>query len=150
MFNRGNITRPARMGWLRSAAAGGLLVVAGAACGGSASHSSTAAPSAAAPAGDQTVAPRVDPSSDQVASAIAAVKSRVSISFLPTEQYVRAFGDAACTAFDQGKTKPQVQALVLQAASQIPSGSISAADADFAVRTAVNLFCPGYADRLAS
>jgi hypothetical protein len=96
------------------------------------------------------VAPRIDPSSEQIADAIAQVKSRISTSIVPTDTYVRAFGDAACGAFDQGKTQPQVRQLVLQAASQLPTLKISSADADFAVRTAVDLFCPGYSARLAS
>jgi hypothetical protein len=145
---RNNVARSLRIGWLRSALAGSLLLLAAAACG-SASHSSSPA-KAATSAGGPSVAPRINPSPEQVADVIAEVKSRIAVPFLPTDAYVRAFGDAACTAFDQGKTESQVRELVLQAASQLPSATISTSDADFAVRTAVSLFCPGYSARLSS
>jgi len=85
-----------------------------------------------------------------VTDVIAQVKNRIPMSFVPNEGHARSFGDAACTAFDQGKTAPQVRELVMQAASQLPSIKISSADANFAVGAAVNLFCPGYAAKLAS
>ncbi len=122
------------------------LLLAGTACGPKSESPSAA--NAAASAGAPTLAPRTDPSADQVALAIAAVKERIQTPFLPSEGHVRAFGDAACSAFDQGKTAPQVRGLVLQAASQLPSATVSAADADFAVGTAVNLFCPAYSTKL--
>ena len=130
-----------------------LLLVVGAACGTKSQSSSPASPAKAAatsgqdPAaspGTHRIASRVNPSSEQVAVVITRVKQRLPMSFLPNESHVRAFGDAACTAFDQGKTAPQVRDLVMQAASQVPSIKVLPADADFAVGTAVNLFCPGY------
>jgi hypothetical protein len=81
---------------------------------------------------------------------IAQVKERIPMSFQPNGSHVLAFGDAVCTAFDQGKSAAQVKTLVLQAASQLPAITVSSANAAFAVGTAVNLFCPGYSAKLAS
>ncbi|MGH9223921.1 MAG: DUF732 domain-containing protein [Acidimicrobiales bacterium] len=131
---------------LASAVGVTLLLLAGTACG-TKSRSASAANSAASPAAP-TVAARTDPSAEQVAVAIAQVKERIRMPVVPSEGHVRSFGDAACSAFDQGKTAPQVRGLVLQAASQLPSITVSAADADFAVGTAVNLFCPAYSSKL--
>ena len=129
-----------------SAVGGTLLLLAGSGCG---TKSQSAAPAdSAASAAAPTVAARTDPSAEQVAVAIAAVKERVRTSIVPNEGYVRAFGDAACSAFDQGKTALQVRGMVMQAASQLPSLTVSPTDADFAVGTAVKLFCPAYSTKL--
>jgi hypothetical protein len=88
----------------------------------------------------------VNPSSAQVQAALATMPQ--SPLFKPTEAQGRQFGDQVCTAFDQGQSFAQIKASALQAASRIPLVSISAADIDRAVRTAVNLFCPGYQSRL--
>jgi hypothetical protein len=51
-----------------------------------------------------------------------------------------------CTAFDQGQTFAQVKATGLSMVSAyVP---VSAAAADYAVRTAVALYCPAYASKL--
>lgn len=133
-----------------------LLLLAGAACGAgspsstAASASASAATSApAASTGGQTPVLRTSPSPEQLASVIAQVKDRIPMSFQPNDGHVRAFGDAVCTAFDQGKSAPEVKALVLQAASQLPAITVSPANAAFAVGTAVHLFCPGYSAGLA-
>jgi hypothetical protein len=122
-----------------------LLLLAGTACG---TKSGSASAAGAASAGAPTVAPRTDPSAEQIAAAITEVTERIRTPFVPTEGHARAFGDAACSAFDQGKTAAQVRGLVLQAASQLPSITVSPADADFAVGAAVKLFCPGYSVKL--
>lgn len=133
-----------------------LLLLAGAACGTASQSTSptkaaaTSDQASAASPGAQSTASRTNPSSGQVTDVIAQVKNRIPMSFVPNEGHARSFGDAACTAFDQGKTAPQVRELVMQAASQLPSIKISSADANFAVGAAVNLFCPGYAAKLAS
>lgn len=129
-----------------SAAGVTLLLLAGTACGTKSESARSA--NAAAAAGAPVVAARTDPSAEQIALAIAEVTARIRTPFVPTEGHVRAFGDAACSAFDQGKTAAQVRGLVLQAASQLPSITVSPADADFAVGTAVNLFCPAYSNKL--
>jgi hypothetical protein len=131
-----------------------LLLLAGAACGSKAAPTTTAAVSSPAGAstsqGVQATAPRTSPSSEQLADVIAQVKERIPMTFQPNEGHVRAFGDAVCTAFDQGKTASQVRGLVLQAASQLPAITVSQANATFAVETAVHLFCPGNSAKLAS
>ena len=131
------------------ASAGGLtlLLLAGTACGTTSQPATTATP-AASPA-VHTVAARTDPSPEQVAAAIAQVRERIKMTFVPNETHVRAFGDAACSAFDQGKTGSQVKDLVLQSASQLPAITVTPADADFAVGAAVQMFCPGYSNQLA-
>ena len=129
-----------------SAVGATLLLLAGTACG-TKSESASAAKTAASGRAP-TVTARTDPSAQQIALAIAEVRERIRMPFVPSEGHVRAFGDAACSAFDQGKTAPQVRGLVLQAASQLPSVTVSPADADFAVGTAVKLFCPAYSNKL--
>ena len=94
----------------------------------------------------QTV-PRRNPSSAEVQAAIAQIHQRIPF-YTPTEAQAREFGNQVCSAFDAGATFAQVRASVLQAASRIPLVTISSADADFAVRTAVALFCPGYQSKL--
>lgn len=76
-------------------------------------------------------------------SAIAALGQRIPL-FSPTDAQLRTFADAVCTSFDQGQTMAQVQATVRQAVTHIQGASLSPADADFAVRTVVQLRCPGY------
>ncbi len=136
-----------------------LLLVVGAGCGARSQSSSGTAVAAGAPASApasasaataQGPAPRTSPSIEQLTTVIAQVKERIPMTFQPNASHVVAFGDAVCTAFDQGKSGSQVKGLVLQAASQLPAITVSAADATFAVGTAVNLFCPGYSARLAS
>ncbi len=100
-------------------------------------------PSSSAP----TVVPRINPSSAQVQAAIAQLRQRIPL-FSPTEAQARQFGDQVCTAFDQGQTYAQVKATGMQMVSQVPFITVSSADADFAIRTAVQLFCPGYQSRL--
>lgn len=152
-------SRPLRR-TMGSAVAMTLLVVAGVGCGAKSQSASPAnaptmpaqqavAESAPSPA-TSDVAARTSPSPQQVADVIAQIKQRIAMSFEPNELHVRAFGDAACTAFDENRTAAQARDMVMQAASQLPSVTISTEDADFAVRTAVTLFCPGYSDRLAS
>ena len=100
------------------------------------------APAAAAkPAPGQ----RVDPSSAAVQAAVAALHQRIPL-FAPTNAQLLAFADAACASFDRGQTAAQVQATVQQAVSQVQGASLSAADAQFAVATVVQLRCPGLLD----
>jgi hypothetical protein len=107
----------------------------------------TTAPATQAPAPKSTIAPRLNPTSAQVMAAVGQIRQRIPL--LPqNEAYARQFGDAVCTAFDQGFSAAQVQAQVLQAVSQVPLIKVLPADADFAVKTAVQLFCPGYLSKL--
>ena len=112
----------------------------------------TAAPAQAAPtpapapAGTAAPAlpPRMNPTSAQVRAAI----SSLGLPVTPSDAQARQFGDSVCDAFDAGQTFAQVKAGALQAASQIPFVRVSSAAVDSAVRSAVNLFCPGHASKL--
>jgi hypothetical protein len=86
---------------------------------------------------------RVNPTSAEVKAAIATLHQRIPM-FAPTESQLRTFADAVCTSFDQGQTAAQVQATVRQAVTHIQGASLSASDAEFAVRIVVKLRCPGY------
>lgn len=113
----------------------------------------TAPPTTAAPAAPPpTAAPvtptfakgqRINPTSAQVQGAITTLRQRIPL-FQPTEPQLRTFADAACTALDQGQSRAQVQSAVQQAVTYVQGASLSAADAEFAVRTVVGLTCPGY------
>ena len=108
-----------------------------------ASAAAPAAPAApGAPAGP-TKAARLSPSSAEIQSVIALVSQRIPL-FRPTEAQVRQFGNDVCGAFDSGAPYTQVKAQVQQALPKTPLVTISSADVDYAIRTAVGLFCPGY------
>jgi hypothetical protein len=85
----------------------------------------------------------VNPTSAQVQAAITTLHQRIPL-FEPNEAQLRTFADAACTQFDQGQTHAQVVETVRRAVTYIQGASLSAADADFAVRTVLQLRCPGY------
>jgi outer membrane biosynthesis protein TonB len=104
------------------------------------------APAPAAPAGP-TKAARLSPSSAEIQGVIAQVSQRIPL-FRPTEAQVRQFGNDVCSAFDAGLPYDQVKAQVQQALPKVPLVTISSADVDYAIRTAVGLFCPGYAPLL--
>ena len=91
--------------------------------------------------------PRLNPASFQVFQAIQQLALRIPL-FKPSEAQARQFGDMVCTAFDQGSSYVDVRAGVLSAVGQVPGLSVSAADADYAIRTAVGLFCPGHKSKL--
>lgn len=67
----------------------------------------------------------------------------------PTVAQVNELGDKVCTAFDEGQTVEQVKASGMAMAADNPWVKISGAGADYVVKTAVTLYCPGYADKLA-
>jgi len=98
---------------------------------------------AGAPAGPTTAA-RLTPTSAQVKAAIAQIGAGLPVS----EAQAREFGNQVCTAFDQGQSASAVKATALQAAQKVPFVSVSAAQVDAAVRSAVQLFCPGYASKV--
>lgn len=114
------------------------------------SPSTTAAPIAAAapapaPAPPAKLAPgqRAPYTSAGVQAAITSLHQRIPL-FSPTDPQLRTFADAVCTSFDQGQTYAQVQATVQQAVSHIQGNSLSPSDAEFAVRTVLQLRCSGY------
>jgi hypothetical protein len=78
-----------------------------------------------------------------VQTAATALHQRIPL-FAPTDAQLENFADAVCTSFDQGQTWSQVVATVQDAVSRIQGQSLSQPDADFAVRTVVQLRCPGY------
>ncbi len=86
---------------------------------------------------------RVNPTSAQVQAAIAELHGRIPL-FQPNDPQLRTFADAVCTSFDQGQSFAQVTSTVQQAVSNVQGASLSAADADFAVRTVLQLRCPGW------
>jgi hypothetical protein len=94
-----------------------------------------------------TAVPRLNPASFQVFQAIQHLSLRIPL-FKPTEAQARQFGDTVCTAFDEGKSYAEVRAGVLSAVGQVPGLTVTAADADYAIRTAVDLFCPGHRSKL--
>jgi len=110
----------------------------------------TTAPPAASAVAEvvSTLAARTVPSAQQVSAAIAGIKSRVQLPlfFQVTPAHVADIGNQICTAFDQGKSFAEVKATGLATVSQYVPVSLDAAD--YAVRTAVAMYCPGYASRL--
>ena len=99
------------------------------------------------PAPVSTAVPRRNPTSFEIFQALQQIQARVPM-FQLTEAQARQFGDQVCTAFDQGASFAQVKAGVKAAVSQVPLVSVSDADVDYAVRTAVKLFCPGHESKL--
>jgi hypothetical protein len=107
-----------------------------------------AAAAPAAPAAP-TKAARRTPSDSEVQAAIAGLKQRIGGLLLlvsPTPAQIAQAGDQVCTAFDGGQTFTQVKATGL---SMIPASiKVAPATADWAVRQAVALYCPGHASKL--
>lgn len=96
----------------------------------------TAAPAPATPS-------RLNPSSAQVMSAVAQITKRFPL-YQPTEAQARQFGNAVCDALDQGQSYSAVTSAVRSEVAKLPFIQVSPADLDFAVRTAIQLFCPQY------
>lgn len=94
------------------------------------------------------LAPRTVPSAAQVQSAIAGISSMVQLPFFfsITPANVAQVGDQVCTAFDQGQSFAQVKSTGLSMVSAYVT--VSPAAADYAVRTAVSMYCPAYASKL--
>ena len=66
----------------------------------------------------------------------------------PTAAQVNELGDLVCTALDNGQTVEQAKATGLARAADNPWVTVSPAGADYVVRTAVRLYCPGHTDKL--
>jgi hypothetical protein len=106
-----------------------------------------AAPAAPAPAAVTTVARRV-PTPAEVQAVITRLKADIPILKYVTisPAQIDQAGDQVCDAFDAGQTFTQVKATGL---SMIPTSiKVPAATADYAVRQAVALYCPGHANKL--
>jgi len=104
-------------------------------------------PTTRAAAPSSTVPSRRNPSSAEVNGAIASLRSYLPLT--PSEAQARQLGDMVCGAFDSGQTYAQVKATALQQVSQIPFVTVTPAAADAILKTAVQLFCPGHAPKLA-
>ena len=119
-----------------------------------------AAPAAAAPAPAVTAAPvapvvaavtkvaRRVPTAAEVQGVITRIKGDIPIlsyvSIAPAQ--IDQAGDQVCTAFDNGQTFAQIKATGL---SMIPASiKVPTATADYAVRQAVAMYCPGHANKL--
>lgn len=118
----------------------------------------TTAPAAADPAPTALAAPapvalvsvaRRTPSSAEVQEAISGLVKQVGGLLRlvrPTPAQIAQAGDKVCTGFDSGQTFAQVKATGL---SMVPSSvTVSPATADWAVRTAVSMYCPDHASKL--
>ncbi len=94
------------------------------------------------------LAARTVPSAAQVQGAIQGITGLVQLPlfFQLQPSHVADVGNRVCTAFDQGQSFAQVKSTGLSMVSAyVP---VSDAAADYAVRTAVQLYCPGYASKL--
>lgn len=125
----------------------------------------TEAPAAVAPAPAPTLAvgpvtpPRRVPSPGEVQEAIRGMERFVTFKSgllglvakapTPTAAQVNELGNLVCTALDEGQTVEQAKATGMQMAADNPWVTISSAGADYVIRTAVTLYCPGHADKLA-
>jgi hypothetical protein len=94
-----------------------------------------------------TKAARTKPSSSALSSAVSGLKQYVHTIFSITSSEVAEFGDDVCTAFDQNKTYSQIKSEITAKVKQLPFTTVTAGAADYVVRTAVKLFCPGYTSR---
>lgn len=109
-----------------------------------------AVPAAVAPAPVALVtAARRTPSSAEVQAAISGLVQRVGGLLRlvqPTPAQIAQAGDQVCSGFDTGQTFAQVKATGL---SMVPSSvRVSSDTADWAVRTAVSMYCPDHAPKL--
>jgi hypothetical protein len=96
------------------------------------------------------LAARTSPSSSAVQAAIQGLKKYVHSVLTPTPSQVAEFGDMVCSAYDKNETTKQIEATILQKVKALPFTTILPGAADYVVRTAVALYCPGYKSRLGS
>jgi hypothetical protein len=117
-----------------------------ASAGDSGDDSSSSGPAAAAgPA--STRAARTTPTGAQVQAAIQGFHARIP-AYTPTSAQVADFGNQVCSAFDSGESYSQVKAAGLAQVAGNPFVTVTSADADWMIRTAVSMYCPGYASKL--
>jgi hypothetical protein len=108
----------------------------------------TAPPAAPAPAAVVATVARRVPTAAEVQGVVTRLKADIPIlkyvSISPAQ--IDQAGDQVCDAFDAGQTFAQVKATGL---SLIPASiKVPAATADYAVRQAVAMYCPGHANKL--
>ncbi len=94
------------------------------------------------------LAARTTPTASAVSKAIAGLRNYVHTPLTPTAAQVAEFGDAVCTAFDQGETFSNVKAQILAQVKKLPFTTVAAGAADYVVKTAVSLYCPGYQSKV--
>jgi hypothetical protein len=107
-----------------------------------------AAPAPAPVAAATTAVARRVPSAAEIQAVITRLKADIPIlkyiTISPTQ--IDDAGNQVCTAFDGGQTFAQVKATGL---SMIPASiKVPATTADYAVRQAVTMYCPGHANKL--
>lgn len=66
----------------------------------------------------------------------------------PTSAQVDELGALVCTALDEGQTVEQAKATGLAMAADNPWVTITPAGAEYVVKTAITLYCPGHAAKL--
>lgn len=66
----------------------------------------------------------------------------------PTAAQVDELGAMVCTALDEGQSVEQAKATGLAMAADNPWVTITPAGAEYVVKTAITLYCPGHADKL--
>jgi hypothetical protein len=107
----------------------------------------TAAAAAAATATKSALPVRRQPTAIEIGKAIKAVHQLVPF-FTPTAKQVAHVGDQVCSALDQGMTVSQVKSKITAMLGHL-SWLLPSAVAAQGVRTVVNLYCPGYASKVA-
>lgn len=93
-------------------------------------------------------AARTTPSASEVQGAIQGLKQYVHSFLSPTPAQVSDFGNQVCTAFDNGDTATHIKSVILNKVKGLPFTTILPGAADYVVKTAVKLYCPGYKSRL--
>jgi hypothetical protein len=106
-----------------------------------------AAAAAAATATKSALPVRRQPTAIEIGKAIKAVHQLVPF-FTPTAKQVAHVGDQVCSALDQGMTVSQVKSKITAMLGHL-SWLLPSAVAAQGVRTVVNLYCPGYASKVA-
>lgn len=91
---------------------------------------------------------RRTPPAGEVQQAISALPQYVRSILAPSPDQVAQLGDKVCTMFDQGQTFDQVKATGLSMVTQVPLTKVLPGGADWVVRTAVTLYCPGHLTKI--
>jgi predicted RecA/RadA family phage recombinase len=90
---------------------------------------------------------RTKPSASALASAVSGLKQYVHTIFSITSSEVAEFGNEVCSAFDKNESYSAIKSQITAKVKQLPFTTVTAGAADYVVRTAVKLYCPGYTSR---
>lgn len=93
--------------------------------------------------------PRRQPSDAEVEAALEGLRPFVRSIFSPGPSHVADAGDRVCTALDEGQSVEEVKAAGLEMVEKAPFTTVRPGADDYVVRTAVALYCPGHAPKLA-